>query len=156
MWKRRSWSGVEGSMTPRDGLLGATFGEIGALGWGVRRTMGLAGLVRRVCSSGERMQRAAAFAASATMAASQASWYPPRALRATIPPVRRRFATVSRMGLVPWIGSGLPQGSVSERWGPQVGQAMGWAWKRRFVGSTYSARQAGHMGKLAMVVWARS
>ena len=30
--------------------------------------------------------------------------------------------------------------------GPQSGQAIGWAWKRRSAGSSYSARQAAHLG----------
>ncbi len=36
------------------------------------------------------------------------------------------------------------------------GQAIGWAWKRRSPGSSYSARQAAHIGKPAMVVSGRS
>ena len=41
--------------------------------------------------------------------------------------------------------------------GPQPGQAMGWAWKRRSAGSSYSARQsvahreARHRGERAVV-----
>src|SRR5258706_10662365 len=41
-------------------------------------------------------------------------------------------------------------------WGPQTGQALGCAWKRRFRGSSYSLWQAGHMGKTRMVVFSRS
>jgi hypothetical protein len=33
---------------------------------------------------------------------------------------------------------------------------MGWAWKRRSAGSSYSARQAGHIGNAAIVVAGRS
>ena len=40
--------------------------------------------------------------------------------------------------------------------GPQTGQAFGCAWKRRSAGSSYSARQAAHIVKPAMVVRARS
>ena len=40
--------------------------------------------------------------------------------------------------------------------GPQAGQALGWAWKRRSVGSWYSASQAAHMVKPAIVVFGRS
>jgi hypothetical protein len=33
---------------------------------------------------------------------------------------------------------------------------LGWAWKRRFSGSSYSARQASHIAKPAIVVSGRS
>ena len=42
---------------------------------------------------------------------------------------------------------GLPGASRSWSRGPQAGQAVGWAWKRRSAGSSYSARQAGHIGE---------
>ncbi len=40
--------------------------------------------------------------------------------------------------------------------GPHSGQAFGWAWKRRSDGSSYSAWQAAHMTKPAIVVFGRS
>ena len=40
--------------------------------------------------------------------------------------------------------------------GPQAGQQTGWAWNRRLAGSSYSARQAGHIAKPAIVVSGRS
>ena len=40
--------------------------------------------------------------------------------------------------------------------GPQSGHALGWAWKRRSAGSSYSAWQAGHISKPAIVVSGRS
>ena len=40
--------------------------------------------------------------------------------------------------------------------GPHSGQAFGWAWKRRSDGSSYSAWQAAHMTKPAIVVVGRS
>ena len=40
--------------------------------------------------------------------------------------------------------------------GPQAGQQVGWAWKRRSAGSWYSAAHAGHMANGAMVVNGRS
>ena len=40
--------------------------------------------------------------------------------------------------------------------GPQTGQALGWAWKRRSAGSSYSAWQAAHIVKPAIVVAGRS
>ena len=40
--------------------------------------------------------------------------------------------------------------------GPQSGQATVCAWNRRSAGSAYSAAQAGHIGKAAMVVAGRS
>jgi hypothetical protein len=51
---------------------------------------------------------------------------------------------------------GVPVASTSSSRGPQSGQAIGWAWKRRSAGSSYSRRQAGHIGKPAMVVASRS
>ena len=40
--------------------------------------------------------------------------------------------------------------------GPHVGQALGWAWKRRSPGSSYSARHREHIAKPAIVVAGRS
>ena len=40
--------------------------------------------------------------------------------------------------------------------GPQTGQALGWAWKRRSAGSSYSAWQAAHIVNPAIVVAGRS
>src|SRR5689334_20258779 len=40
--------------------------------------------------------------------------------------------------------------------GPQIGHAFGWAWKRRLPGSSYSARQAGHISNPDIVVYGRS
>ena len=40
--------------------------------------------------------------------------------------------------------------------GPHSGQAVGWAWNRRLVGSVYSARHGGHSGNPTMVVFTRS
>ena len=40
--------------------------------------------------------------------------------------------------------------------GPHSGQAFGWAWKRRSRGSSYSAWQAAHITKPAIVVHGRS
>ncbi len=40
--------------------------------------------------------------------------------------------------------------------GPHAGQALGWAWKRRSAGSSYSAWQAGHIANPAIVVAGRS
>jgi tape measure domain-containing protein len=45
---------------------------------------------------------------------------------------------------------------ASQTFGPQTGQALGWAWKRRSRGSLYSAAQSGHRGKQLMDVVARS
>ena len=40
--------------------------------------------------------------------------------------------------------------------GPHRGQAFGWAWNRRSAGSSYSARQSGHISNSAIVVSCRS
>ena len=62
-------------------------------------------------------------------------------LTATMPPPRSSATTSS---------------SACERRGPHAGQALGWAWKRRFEGSAYSAAQASHIVKPAIVVSGRS
>ena len=49
-----------------------------------------------------------------------------------------------------------PSASRSRRRGPQAGQAVGWAWKRRSAGSSYSARQRRTWRTPAIVVRARS
>ena len=46
--------------------------------------------------------------------------------------------------------------SGCESRGPHSGQALGWAWKRRSAGSAYSAAQAAHIVKSAIVVRGRS
>ena len=45
-----------------------------------------------------------------------------------------------------------PRAVTSLSDGPQSGQALGWAWKRRSPGSWYSAWHAGHIEKPAIVV----
>src|ERR1700722_11949621 len=49
----------------------------------------------------------------------------------------------------------LPAPTSSAR-GPHAGHALGWAWKRRSRGSSYSARHAAHMTKSAIAVNGRS
>src|SRR5204863_3439642 len=73
--------------------------------------------------------------------ASQASWYPPRLLMATTSP-ERSAATASSSG--------------DESRGPQSQQAIGWAWKRRSRGSSYSRRHSAHIRNRRMVVLGRS
>jgi hypothetical protein len=46
--------------------------------------------------------------------------------------------------------------TAMDRWGPQSAHAVGWAWKRRERGSSYSAWQAVHRGKSDIVVKGRS
>ena len=59
-----------------------------------------------------------------------------------------------------WSGSRTsstrPRAVTSRSDGPQSGQALGWAWKRRSAGSSYSDWQARHMAKPAIVVSGRS
>ena len=77
---------------------------------------------------------------------------------ATIAPPAAHAATQRvdrRLGL---IGDG-PAGRRSSRRSRRArsrGQAFGWAWKRRSSGSSYSARQAGHISNAAIVVGGRS
>src|SRR5665647_3589398 len=49
-----------------------------------------------------------------------------------------------------------PFGLHNSRCGPQIGQALGCAWKRRFVGSSYSAWHCGHIVNDFIEVLARS
>ncbi len=53
-------------------------------------------------------------------------------------------------------GITCPPASTRVSVGPQAGQQMGWAWKRRSAGSWYSALQSAHISKPAMVVNGRS
>src|SRR5665647_3759653 len=73
--------------------------------------------------------------------ASQTRWKPPRPLSATIWPARIR-APISSSGV--------------SSCGPQVGQHVVSAWKRRSAGLAYSAAQASHKGNSARDVVARS
>ncbi len=72
---------------------------------------------------------------------------------ATTSPARSR-AAASASGSSP--GQGRPSRSTSASCGPQAGQQIGWAWKRRSAGSSYSAAQSAHIGNLAIVVLGRS
>ena len=49
-----------------------------------------------------------------------------------------------------------PPRAAARAAGPQTGQAIGSAWKRRSPGSSYSRRQSAHSGKPAIVVFGRS
>ena len=50
----------------------------------------------------------------------------------------------------------VDRGAGRQSRGPHAGQAFGWAWKRRSAGSSYSAGQAAHIVKPAIVVSGRS
>ena len=56
------------------------------------------------------------------------------------------------------VATGSPAGELpsSRTDGPHTGQALGWAWKRRSAGFSYSARQSGHIVNPAIVVNGRS
>ena len=71
-------------------------------------------------------------------------------LTATTPP-SRSAATASRSASSPCRSCGS-----SRSVGPHSGHALGWAWKRRSAGSSYSAAQRGHSSKPAIVVSGRS
>jgi hypothetical protein len=45
---------------------------------------------------------------------------------------------------------------VPPSFGPQIGQAFGWAWKRRLTGLSYSSRHCAQSTKSRIVVFARS
>ena len=76
----------------------------------------------------------------------------PRAPRRR-PAGARRRATASPP---PGRSSGSPSRSSSCARGPQAGQALGCAWKRRSPGSSYSVWQAAHIANPAIVVAGRS
>ncbi len=100
-----------------------------------------------------RRFRARSRATATGSPASQARWYPPIPLTATMPPsASRRRACCSAASRV----SGSCPGASSSSTGPQAWQATGWAWKRRSAGSAYSRAQSGQSGKEAMVVIGRS
>src|SRR3954469_1993661 len=76
-------------------------------------------------------------------------------LTATIAPSSRAraAAATASMGGEPSAGAGgPPPARASASRGPHAGQAFGWAWKRRSRGSSYSAWQAAHIVKDAIVV----
>ena len=88
-----------------------------------------------------RCLRSRSRATASALKASQARWKPPSPLMATILPA----FSAARMSPM-----------ECDKCGPQSGQAVGWAWKRRSAGSAYSAAQAGQSGKAAMEVFGRS
>ncbi len=161
-------------MTPRYFCPGATAWAIEESCFQGRRTMGLSGDRRSFSSSGFRWQCSLAQERSGSMTAKglsgrcflqrsastapeswalQARRKPPRPLMARIfPSFRSRIAEAIGSDA----GIGFPSGSTSWSWGPQTGQALGWAWNLRSPGSSYSLRQSGHMRKGAMVVLGRS
>ncbi len=66
----------------------------------------------------------------------------------------RSSSPASRMGSA--AGSAGGPGRSSHSRGPHAGQALGWAWKRRSAGSSYSAWHCAHIVKPAIVVSGRS
>ena len=74
---------------------------------------------------------------------------------ATIAPSSSARAAASTASRAPASPSAPPP-RTSRTCGPHSGHAFGWAWKRRSAGSSYSARQAGHISKPAIVVFGRS
>src|SRR5919202_1197223 len=68
----------------------------------------------------------------------------------------RNAAAAARTDGSPAAATEAPRTSTSRTVGPQAGHALGWAWKRRSRGSSYSARQASHMANPAIVVSGRS
>ena len=74
-------------------------------------------------------------------------------LTATTPP-SRRIARASARATSPYVVGWA--GATRRSRGPQSGQQTVWAWKRRSAGSAYSAAQAAHIAKPAIVVAGRS
>ena len=75
---------------------------------------------------------------------------------ATIAPSSSARAVASMASRAPESSTAPPPAYTSRTCGPQSGHAFGWAWKRRFAGSRYSARHAGHISNAAIVVLGRS
>ncbi len=75
---------------------------------------------------------------------------------ATIAPSSSARAVASSASRAPLFRTAPPPAYTSLACGPQSGHAFGCAWKRRFSGSRYSARQAGHISNEAIVVLGRS
>ena len=140
------------------------------------RTIGRTAEVRSPASASERWARSAAPSRSRTMTAngfskrclrlrsrstaasdraSQARWYPPSPLTATISPRPSAVCAAARAASEPCTDPPSPACSNHSR-GPHSAQATGWAWKRRSAGSWYSEAHASHMAKVRMVVFGRS
>ncbi len=91
-----------------------------------------------------RCLRARSRATASSSAARHARWYPPIPLTATI-------AAVAAASVDDVSSSAVARGAAR-----RPGQALGWAWKRRSGGRAYSAAQAAHIVKPAIVVSGRS
>ena len=168
-----SWcNGEAGNITPKAALPGAT----PAKGWrwpGRNRssTIGAAGCCSWSLSGSDSSTRGAMASRSATsrarglagrclrwrnrataagLPAATSSWKPPTPCRAKIPPAASRARAAA---------SGSPPPSSAPchcNWGPQAGQPIVSAWKRRSVGSSNSRWQRAHRRKPARLVWARA
>ncbi len=173
-WNSRVWIGVQGSITPSRSRPGATPAICSAAPCCIgSSTIGRAADSSSACSGATACTQRAAEARLATITAngfssrclrsrrratadalraSQARWKPPRPLMATMRP-SRSSASVPAMAS-PAIAR--PCASTKASAGPQAGQALGSAWKRRSSGSRYSRRHSAHCAKPAMLVCARS
>ena len=125
-----------------------------------RRTQARSGASRAKGFSGRPLRRRNS-ATAASEPARQSSWKPPTLCRATIRPARRAAAAAARQGLSGPLGRAGsrrrgPPGVNQLSRGPQAGQPLVWAWKRRLLGSAYSEAQAAQRGKEASAVWRRS
>ncbi len=161
-------------MTPSVGRSGATEGAIVA---SCRRasTIGAAADARSPASPLESAATACAIARSWTMTAkgfhgralrsrslrtaassraSQRSWKPPTPFRATTRPSRR--PAIARASASSRVARVSPSSERRARLGPQRGQLIVCAWKRRSEGSRYSRAQSSQSGKSLIVVASRS
>ncbi|OIQ72279.1 hypothetical protein GALL_460950 [mine drainage metagenome] len=173
-WKSRYWIGVAGSIVPSQASPGAT----PARRWSqparfLSSTIGRSGQSSRAASSSpssarslteaalasssakgfsSRALRSRSRATAAASSAAQTRWKPPRPLIATMPParIRRSVSATGSPAMAP------PRASRRIRRGPQAGQQLVSAWKRRSPGSRYSRAHAGHSGNGARLVLARS
>ena len=166
----RWWSGEYGSITPSWSERGATAAATRASGRGRASTIGRAAEPSSSSSTGPSSTSSRAAARSGAISAKGLS---SRCLRErrrgdgrlVVGAARQveaadaldrhdRAADQRLRGGRHRVGRCRPRRSRTR--GPHSGQALGWAWKRRLAGSRYSARQAGHIWKPAMVVFGRS
>ncbi len=143
--ENRWCNGVFGNMKPSVAMPGATADAMRLPGAAAMMTIGPSELSSRRTSSVVTMQLCRTVAKSAAMrangfasrrlsrrrrtttsslVASQASWKPPRPFTATMAPPTRSVAAAA-------IASGSDEAGSSQARGPQAGQAIGCAWKRR-------------------------
>ena len=170
-------SGVYGSITPSCPQPGATDGAMlrRASGRASTSTIGASGDSNSCASSSStrawcrthsrsahnsangfssRCFRSRSRRTAPSLAASTSSWNPPSPFIATMRPAR--MADAAAMSAWSPVASVAPSTSHKASCGPHAGHALGSAWKRRLLGSSYSRWHSGHILKPRIDVLARS